>query len=64
MAKTTIEGHAVEYPYLAEVLAEFSSSGGYDYDEEFLVALDLVLDAIERLRESAPDRKKGRRRAN
>ena len=50
VARVTIEDHAAEYPYLAEVLAEFTSSGGYDYDEEFEIALDLVLDSIERLR--------------
>lgn len=50
VARTTIEDHAREYPYLAEVLAEFTSSGGYDYDEEFEIALDLILDAIEQLK--------------
>ena len=49
VARMTIEEHAAEYPYLAEVVAEFASSGGYDYDEEFEIALDLILDSIERL---------------
>ena len=51
VARVTIEDHAAEYPYLAEVLAEFTTSGGYDYDEEFQIALDLILDAIERLKD-------------
>lgn len=50
VARATIEDHAAEYPYLAEVLAEFTRSGGYDYDEEFEIALDLILDSIERLK--------------
>lgn len=61
VARVTIEEHAAEYPYLAEVLAEFSSSGGYDYDYEFEIALDLVLDSVEQLKEQAPGRKRGKR---
>ena len=61
VARMTIEEHAAEYPYLAEVLAEFTSTGGYDYDEEFEIALDLVLDSVEQLREKAPTRKRGAR---
>jgi AcrR family transcriptional regulator len=37
------------YPYLFEVVVELGKSG-YDYDEEFEFALDLILDGIERLR--------------
>jgi AcrR family transcriptional regulator len=51
LARETIENRTDEYPYLAEVLAEFTSSGGYDYDEEFEIALDLILDSIEKLKE-------------
>ena len=51
VARTTIAGYAAEYPYLAEVVSEFTSSGGYDYDFEFEIALDLILDSIERLKE-------------
>jgi len=47
LAATTLGDHAEEYPYIAEVAAEFAKSGGYDYDEEFEIALDLILDAIE-----------------
>jgi AcrR family transcriptional regulator len=50
LAATTLGDRAEEYPYIAEVAAEFAKSGGYDYDEEFEIALDLVLDAIEKLR--------------
>ena len=58
VARTTIEDHAREYPYLAEVLAEFTSSGGYDYDEEFEIALDLILDAIEQLKDEGNRRER------
>ena len=50
LAATTLGDHAEEYPYIAEVAAEFAKSGGYDYDEEFEIALDLILDAIERFK--------------
>jgi AcrR family transcriptional regulator len=38
-----------DYPYLVEALTEFAH-GGYDYDAEFAVGLELILDGIERLR--------------
>ncbi len=63
VARTTIEGHAAEYPYLAEVLSEFTSSGGYDYDEEFEIALDLILDSVEQLKDQGSKRKRGKRNA-
>jgi AcrR family transcriptional regulator len=47
VAAATLGDHAAEYPYIAEVAAEFAKSGGYDYDEEFEVALEVILDAIE-----------------
>ena len=50
LARTTVGDHAAEYPYLAEVVVEFGKVG-YDYTEEFEVALDLILDAIERFKE-------------
>lgn len=62
VAKMTIEEHAAEYPYLAEVVAEFASSGGYDYDEEFEIALDLILDSIERLKKKVSKSKRGEQR--
>lgn len=61
VARTTIEEHAAQYPYLAEVLAEFTSSGGYDYDEEFEIALDLILGSIEHLKDQRPRSKRGKR---
>ena len=50
LAAETLGDHADEYPYIAEVAAEFAKSGGYDYDEEFEIALDLILDAIEKFK--------------
>jgi AcrR family transcriptional regulator len=50
LAATALGDHAEEYPYIAEVAAEFAKSGGYDYDQEFEVALDLILGAIEQLK--------------
>ena len=50
LAAETLGDHADEYPYIAEVAAEFAKSGGYDYDEEFEVALDLILDAIKKFK--------------
>lgn len=41
------ESFAEAYPYLVEVVVELGKSG-YDYDEEFAFALDLILDGIER----------------
>lgn len=38
-----------EYPYLVEAMEEFAD-GGYDYDAEFAFGLELVLDAITRMR--------------
>ena len=61
VARMTIEEHAAEYPYLAEVLAEFTSSGGYDYDYEFELALDLILDSVEQLKEQPSKEKRGKR---
>jgi AcrR family transcriptional regulator len=44
---------ADEYPHLAETITEHVTKSGYDYADEFEVGLDLVLDAIERLRDTA-----------
>lgn len=40
-----------QYPYLLEVVAELAESG-YEYDAEFTVGLDVLLDGIETLRSS------------
>jgi hypothetical protein len=44
---------ADEYPHLAETITEHVTKSGYDYADEFQVGLDLILDAIERLRDRA-----------
>lgn len=38
-----------DYPYLVEAAAELAKAG-YDYDTEFELGLDIILDGIERLR--------------
>ncbi len=40
---------AQEYPYLLEVVVELAQAG-YDYNSEFEIGLDLLLDGVERLR--------------
>jgi AcrR family transcriptional regulator len=50
MAKVTVGEKGTEYPYLAEVVVEFASFGGYDYTEEFEFGLDLILDGLERFK--------------
>lgn len=40
---------AAMFPHLIEVVSELAKAG-YDYDEEFLTGLDLILDGVERLR--------------
>ena len=40
---------ALLFPHLLEVVAELGRAG-YDYDEEFVTGLDLLLDGVERLR--------------
>jgi AcrR family transcriptional regulator len=44
---------AEEFPYLAEVVAGHVAKVGYDFGEAFEFGLDLILDALEALRESA-----------
>jgi AcrR family transcriptional regulator len=39
-----------ELPYTAEMLTEHIATAGYDFDAEFAFGLDLILDALERLR--------------
>jgi AcrR family transcriptional regulator len=50
MAEITVGERGSEYPYLAEVVREFATSGGYDYAEEFEFGLDLILDGLERFK--------------
>jgi AcrR family transcriptional regulator len=40
-----------DYPYLAEMITEHAMKPGYDYSKEFEFGLDLILDALERLRD-------------
>jgi AcrR family transcriptional regulator len=44
---------ANEYPYLAEMFIEHAMRPGYDYADEFEFGLDLILDGLERLRDTA-----------
>ncbi len=41
-----------EYPYLTETMVEHVGKSGYDYADEFEFGLDLILDGLEKLRES------------
>jgi AcrR family transcriptional regulator len=47
VAKATVGEMGTMYPYLAEVVVEFSKDG-YDYSKEFEFGLDLILDGLER----------------
>jgi AcrR family transcriptional regulator len=44
---------ADEYPNLAEMITEHALKPGYDYAEEFEFGLDLILDGLEGLRDTA-----------
>jgi len=44
---------AAEYPHLAETITEHVTKSGYNYADEFEVGLDLILEGIERLRDTA-----------
>jgi AcrR family transcriptional regulator len=41
------------YPYLVEMFIEHAMKPGYDYGDEFAFGLDLILDGLERLRDTA-----------
>jgi AcrR family transcriptional regulator len=41
------------YPHLAEMAVEHVLQPGYDYADEFTFGLDLILDGLERLRDTA-----------
>jgi AcrR family transcriptional regulator len=43
---------ASEYPYLHELTSKHVLQPGYDYADEFAFGLDLILDALERARDS------------
>jgi len=42
-----------EYPNLLEILTEVVMKPGYDYGDEFEYGLDLILDGLERVRDTA-----------
>jgi AcrR family transcriptional regulator len=44
---------AGEYPHLAEMITKHAMLPGYDYGLEFEFGLDLILDGLERLRDTA-----------
>jgi hypothetical protein len=44
---------ADEFPYLAEVVAGHVAKVGYDFTAAFEYGLDLILDALEKRRETA-----------
>jgi AcrR family transcriptional regulator len=44
---------ADDYPHLAETIAEHVTQAGYDFGEEFEFGLDIILDGLERLRDTA-----------
>jgi AcrR family transcriptional regulator len=50
-----------EYPHLAETISELVTKPGYHFADEFEVGLDLILDGLERLRDT-PDAKQERSR--
>ncbi len=41
-----------DYPYLVEVVGGYVAKSGYDYATEFVFGLDLILDALDRLRDA------------
>jgi AcrR family transcriptional regulator len=43
---------AGDYPHLAEMITEHAMKPGYDYSKEFEFGLDLILDGLERLRDT------------
>jgi AcrR family transcriptional regulator len=54
VAQTILEPFPVnEYPNLAEFITEHAMEPGYDYGVEFEYGLDLILDGLERVQDSA-----------
>jgi AcrR family transcriptional regulator len=55
MAETMLEPFPVgEYPNLAAFITEHAMKPGYDFANEFEVGLDVILDGLERVRDTAP----------
>ena len=44
---------AAEYPYFAELATEYALKPGYTYGQEFAFGLELILDGLERSRDSS-----------
>ena len=44
---------ADEYPHLAETITEHVTKPGYDFANEFAFGLDVILDGLERIRDTA-----------
>jgi AcrR family transcriptional regulator len=42
-----------DYPYLTEMITGHALLPGYDYRDEFIFGLDLILDGLERVRDTA-----------
>jgi Tetracyclin repressor-like, C-terminal domain len=56
---------AGEHPHLAEMITDHAMKPGYDYSDEFEFGLDLILDGLERLRDTrrrTPTRRQTRAR--
>jgi AcrR family transcriptional regulator len=60
----TILSHlpAHEYPHLTELTVEHVLQPGYDYGNEYLFGLDLILDGLDRARDTAQSRSPSARR--
>jgi AcrR family transcriptional regulator len=48
-----------DYPHLVEVVGGYVAKSGYDYNAEFLFGLDLILEGLDRLRETRKPRRAG-----
>jgi AcrR family transcriptional regulator len=59
----SIHGHsrAEEYPFLTELTLEHVLQPGYDYGNEYLFGLDLILDGLERTRAAATQSRRRRK---
>jgi AcrR family transcriptional regulator len=62
----TILGHlpADEYPHLTEMTVEHVLQPGYDYGNEYLFGLELILDGLDRARDAQSRSPSVRRRTN
>jgi AcrR family transcriptional regulator len=55
---------ADQLPYSFEVVGGYVAKGGYDPTAEFEFGLNLILDGLERLRDTRPDHERRRRTGN